>query len=324
MPPAFSAMPCGSFPTMITPFTSSGAIDFPVLERLIEWYISSGSVGLFSPCLSSEMYHLSEEELLSLSAFVYSKVAGRVPVVSSGTFGGSIPTQASFVRSISNTCDAVVVLTCQLAAEGESDEVWRRNCEELLSLTAGVPLGLYECPVPYKRLLSAEVMAWCARSGRFLFHKDTSCSLPDIERKIQAVTFEGSVFRFYNANVETLRASIELGGHGFSGISANFYPHLHARLCGGGSGDADADEKHKKAVQAFLTVAENVVVVNYPASAKEYIRILMGEGGGEVAMTAKCRANDFVFDEQKKIRLQELRNLERDISERIGVEAKAP
>jgi len=68
----------------------------------------------------------------------------------------------------------------------------------------------------------------CANSGKFLFHKDTCCDLAQMKAKIQAIP-PGSNFKFYNANVETLQASIALGGHGFCGISGNFYPWLHVR-----------------------------------------------------------------------------------------------
>ena len=42
-----------------------------------------------------------------------------------------------------------------------------------------------------------------------------------------------------------------MGGAGFSGISANFYPWLHARLC-----SVDATEDDKAKIQRFLSVAE--------------------------------------------------------------------
>jgi hypothetical protein len=60
-----------------------------------------------------------------------------------------------------------------------------------------------------------------------------------------------SPFRFYNANVETLLESNSMGGAGFSGISANFYPWLHARLC-----SSDVSEHDKAKIQRFLSVAE--------------------------------------------------------------------
>lgn len=77
------------------------------------------------------------------------------------------------------------------------------------------------------------------------------CSIPSLRLKIAAACSAPSPFRFYNANVETLLESNKMGGAGFSGISANFYPWLHARLC-----SADATEDDKAKIQRFLSVAE--------------------------------------------------------------------
>lgn len=46
--------------------------------------------------------------------------------------GGSIESQAEFCLAMSKFCDAVVVLTCQLAGKEESDEVWTQNAKKLL------------------------------------------------------------------------------------------------------------------------------------------------------------------------------------------------
>ncbi len=74
---------------MITPFIGSGEqrgqIDYPMVRRLVEWYIASGCVGIFSPCLSSEMYDLTPDERLELARFIKEAVAGRCRVVSTAT-----------------------------------------------------------------------------------------------------------------------------------------------------------------------------------------------------------------------------------------------
>ena len=61
----------------------------PSLRR----YISSGCVGLFACCQSSEMFYLSPDERLQLAKHVVETAAGRVAVVASGTFGGSVEDQ---------------------------------------------------------------------------------------------------------------------------------------------------------------------------------------------------------------------------------------
>lgn len=47
------------------------------------------------------------------------------------------------------------VLVSMLAAKEESNEVWIERCKKLIELTPGVPLGLYECPMPYHRCATA-------------------------------------------------------------------------------------------------------------------------------------------------------------------------
>lgn len=282
-------LPPGCIVTMVTPFDSSGGVDLATCDRLVEWYIASGCVGIFSPCLSSEMFDLSEAERLAVAERVKARVAGRVCVVGTGTYGGSIDEQAAFVVKMAAHCDAVVVNTATLVPEGADDAAWQAAAAKLLELTGEVALGLYECPVPFKRLLSPALMRWCAASGRFTFHKDTCCELAPMAAKLKAVREVDSPFRLYNANAETLLPCLAQGWHGFSGISANFYPHMHAFLCAKAAGGTDvgADAAACVAVQDFISLAEATVCVNYPASAKLYLGLQASDA--EPLTTARCR-----------------------------------
>ncbi|MEG1113335.1 MAG: dihydrodipicolinate synthase family protein, partial [Hafnia sp.] len=49
----------GIVPVMLTPFTADEQIDYPALERLIDWYLAKGVDALFAVCQSSEMQFLS-------------------------------------------------------------------------------------------------------------------------------------------------------------------------------------------------------------------------------------------------------------------------
>lgn len=118
---------------------------------------------------------------------------------------------------------------------------WRCVQKALLDLTDDVPMGLYECPRPYHRLLDGDTLKWCAGTGRFLFHKDTCCNtnvsfvywaahatmqppwpltrrpfarLQGIMEKLDALTTlpKNTPFRFYNANVATIHFSTVKGG----------------------------------------------------------------------------------------------------------------
>ncbi|MGG1515944.1 dihydrodipicolinate synthase family protein [Paenibacillus oryzisoli] len=221
----------GVWSTMITPFNEKNEIDYPALGELVDWYIAHGVEGLFAVCLSSEMFNLSRQERSELTQFIVGKASGRVPVIASGHVSDSIEEQVEDILAIAAAgADAVVLVTNRLAREDESDHVWRANLERLLEkLPADLSLGFYECPYPYKRELSPALLEWCAATERFLFLKDTSCSLPLIKAKLKAV--EGSVLKIFNANATTLLDSLKAGAAGFSGIMANFHPELYVWLC---------------------------------------------------------------------------------------------
>jgi 4-hydroxy-tetrahydrodipicolinate synthase len=56
----------GIIPVMLTPFTDEGEIDYPGLERLIQWYLDKGADALFAIAQSSEMQFLSLAERTAL------------------------------------------------------------------------------------------------------------------------------------------------------------------------------------------------------------------------------------------------------------------
>lgn len=171
-------------PVMLMPFCEDKTIDYGALEYLIEFYLEAGAKGLFANCLSSEMFELSKQEMVESVSFIVQKVNGRVPIVATGTFPGAIEQQAAFVKEIYATgIQAVIVITSLLASEHDSEEVFRSNVKQLLALTDDVPLGFYECPVPYKRVIDPTFLGELVYTGRITYHKDTSLNLANVQKK---------------------------------------------------------------------------------------------------------------------------------------------
>ncbi len=286
----------GVWPVMLTAFTRNRQIDWDGVDRLTDWYIASGVAGLFAVCGSSEMRELTAEERLALAERVVKRANGRVQVVATGTFGGTIEQQAVFVQRMADTgVAAVVCLVNELAGQDQTDELWKANVEELLEKTGEIPLGLYECPMPYHRLLRPQLLAWIASTRRFLWLKETSEQLDSIGKKIAAV--QGTRLRFYNANTVTLLRSLRLGGNGFSGIAANFCPALFVWLCRHFEGHPQMAER----LQRFLSIAGALKGYKYPASAKQFLAL----SGMEIGTT--CRVLDYEFSTNEIGMLEALR-----------------
>lgn len=258
--------PGGIWPVMLTPFTNQNEVDYNGLKELVEWYIQHRVDGLFAVCQSSEMFKLSLEERVNIARKVKEYAADRIPVIASGHISDNLEDQKKELCAVAETgVDALILITNRMAKEDESDDVWISNTQELLdAIPEHVKLGLYECPYPYKRVMTEKTTKWCADSGRFYFLKDTSCDIDNIKMKLRVL--EGSPLRLYNANTATLLESLEAGAYGYSGVMANMHPQLYRVLYDQfESGDMTVLEE-------FLTMCALVENHCYPINAKYYLQ----------------------------------------------------
>lgn len=250
---------------MLTPFDETGAVDYDGLARLTDFYVDAGAVALFANCLSSEMYELTPAERLATTRFVVGRVAGRVPVLATGTFGGPIRQQADFVRRVADTGARTVVLTpCQLATPDEPDALLWDRLHGLINLTESIPLGLYECPVPYKRLVSLTLLADLLPTGRIYFLKDTCLDAAEVGRRLAVA--DGRDFGLYDAYMVNAVTSLRAGAAGLCCVQGNYFPELISWLCrhvNDVNRQSDLDR-----IQRLLTDSMDLLHSAYPTGAK--------------------------------------------------------
>jgi 4-hydroxy-tetrahydrodipicolinate synthase len=259
----------GFIPVMLTPFKNNGDIDYDILSQLTEMYLSAGATGLFANCLSSEMYELEDNEKIELIKHVIKVVNGSVPVVATGTFGGPITRQADFIKRINDTgVDAVIIITSLLADQTESDEVFDERVFELFNLTANIPLGFYECPVPYKRVLKPDQLMRFVNTGRVIYHKDTCLNIEQVKEKLKAKETNPS-FGLYDAYMGHAVKSLQSGAAGLSCIQGNFFPELIVWLCDNYANEGRQQEVNM--VQQFLIDNMEVMHNVYPIVAKYWL-----------------------------------------------------
>ena len=225
------------FTTMITPYNADGGVDYETAEKYVDWYFENGLDGIFAVCQSSEIFFLSLEERVELNKRVYARAkqlekesGKKLTVVSSGHISETIEEQAKELTAIYESgTDALILITNRLDINNEGDDVFIENAEKLLKLLPeDAKLGFYECPYPYKRLVTPKILDWCLSTGRFAYMKDTCCDIEIIKERCKQL--EGSTFKLLNANCQTLLESMKCGGHGYCGIMCNYHPKLYAWL----------------------------------------------------------------------------------------------
>jgi len=271
---------------MLMPFQNDGLIDYPALTRLTEMYIEAGAAGLFANCLSSEMFELSTEERLQSIRHVVDVAGGAVPVVATGTFAGALNEQADFVKKVYEAgTEAVIVITGLLAGQHDSDAVSNERIFRLLDWTPGIPLGFYECPEPYKRVLSAEQLGQFVATGRITYHKDTCLDIDQVRAKIAAAA--GHKFGLYDAYMGHAVESLRAGAAGLSCIQGNFFPELIVWLCNNYDNPHLAKEVNE--VQQFFIKNMGVMHDVYPTIAKYSLK----QRGLEISTFTRRRVGDF-------------------------------
>lgn len=265
------------FTTMITPYTKNGEVDYDTAIKYVDWYFENGMTGIFAVCQSSEIFFLTLEERVKLNQVVYArakeleKTSGKkFTVVSSGHISDSIEDQIEELNAIWNSgTDTLIMITNRLDPNNEGDDVFIANAEKIIAaLPDDVKLGLYECPYPYKRLVTPKILDWCLSTGKFYYMKDACCDAEVIADRCRQL--KGSHFKLLNANCQTLLETMRNGADGYCGIMCNFHPALYAWL----GENFDKDPETADLVQSVIgTFGFTESGLPYPLSAKYHMNL---------------------------------------------------
>ncbi|WP_181034273.1 dihydrodipicolinate synthase family protein [Arthrobacter sp. GMC3] len=251
-----------------TPMNADLSIDWNGVDRMTDWYIDRGITGLFTCSRSSEVEFLTPSERLALTERVATRAAGRASVIATATFGqgASAAQEAASIKATRDAgADAAIIITNHLGERGLNESEWFDHLKEIVDLTDDIPLGFYECPTPWIRLVPSEILGWAAKTGRFVYHKDVSHDLNEYAKKIKAC--EGTPLRFYNAQISSMIESRQMGGDGFSGCCAGMFAELTVWLVENG----DRDTPETREAQRLLTIAEAVGGTKFPSAAKQLL-----------------------------------------------------
>lgn len=302
-------IPNGVYPTMVTPFTDDNKVDYNGVLKILEWYSENGVDGIFAICQSSEIFYLSFEERLELLGFIMKNKPKDMCVVASGHTADELDRQIYEANAFINEgIDAYVFIANRFAKQDEDDSVFLKNYEKAVSSIPEIGLGIYECPYPYKRLMTPETLRQCALDGRLKFLKDTCCKIGEIEEKLKAV--DGLGLKIYNANSATLLESLRAGCAGFSGVMGNFHPELYSWLCK----NYETEPEKAEQVQAFIAFASLAECQMYPVNAKYHL----GLCGVDIGYTSRVK-DASLFSESNKKEIEQMLVVEKIFKEKFGI-----
>lgn len=304
-----NSIPNGVWPTMITPYTDSNRPDFRAIAAMCDWYIARGCNGIFAVCQSSEMHYLSEREKEEIGRCVVESCAGRIPVVASGHTSPNMDEQMRGIETMMKTgANAYVLVSNTLDPQRLGEAALEENIQAIFQAFPQVAFGIYECPHPYKRLLSTDFIKRYAAGGQLVFVKDTCCDKDRIRERLEAS--KGTPMKLFNANAATLYDSLVNGAAGYSGIMANYHPELYSWLIT----NLESDPEKAKLLADVLVVAAMIEMRVYPVSAKYHMN-LIGLPMELITRSADARK----LDQNARMETESLLALEYKLQKMLGI-----
>ena len=214
----------GSLPALVTPLTGDGKIDWPALERLVEWQIAEGSNGLVPVGTTGESPTLSHDEHRAVVEAVVRLAAGRVPVIAGA---GS-----------NNTLEAIDLArhACEVGADGLLVVTPYYNKPTQAGMIAHFtavhdatdrPIIIYNIPGRSVVDMTPETMGDLARLPRIAGVKDATGRLERVS--CQRITC-GPDFIQLSGEDATAHGFNAQGGVGCISVTANVAPALCAQM----------------------------------------------------------------------------------------------
>ncbi|MDP4892776.1 4-hydroxy-tetrahydrodipicolinate synthase [Cypionkella sp.] len=101
----------GVFTALVTPFTATGAIDWPAFDALIDRQLAAGIAGLVPVGTTGEAATLTEAEALALITHTVTRVAGRAYVLAGTGSNVTAKSVAATQRATEAGVDGVLLIT---------------------------------------------------------------------------------------------------------------------------------------------------------------------------------------------------------------------
>jgi len=224
----------GSLVAIVTPMTADGAVDFGALERLIEYHVLAGTVGLVVAGTTGESATLTKPEHIAVIEAAVGFADNRIPVIA-GT--GSNSTAQTV--ELSQTVESLGVAAYLVVTPYYNKPPQQGLFEHFTAVADAVscPVMLYNVPGRTAIDLLPETVARLAAHPRIFGIKEAT---GDVDRVAILRELCGTEFMLYSGDDATAREFMLAGGNGVVSVTANVAPAAMVEMCQAAiGGDAD-------------------------------------------------------------------------------------
>lgn len=257
----------GALTALVTPFRSSGAIDWPVFCALLERQLAGGINGLVPCGTTGEAPTLSADEQEKIIALTVEVAAGQVPVLAGI---GSNSTQAAIdnaKRARDAGADGVLATTPYYNKPTQAGLV--AHFTAIADAVPDVEVCVYDVPGRSAVRLSRQTLLRCAQHPTITAIKDATGDL--VHAAALAASLPDGV-SLLSGDDPTLFPFVCLGGHGSISVTSNVLPGRWSSLVAAARAGqvAEARGEHHR----LLPLMEGLFVQTNPLPTKALLSVL--------------------------------------------------
>lgn len=215
----------GSMVAMVTPMRPDTQVDFPAMERLIDFHIENGTQGIISVGTTGESATLGFELHAEVMERTVKHAAGRVPVIA-GT-GGNSTAEAIHLTRVAGEIGADAVLLVVPYYNKPTQEGLYQHFK-LIAETVPIPQILYNVPGRTGCDMLTATVDRLADIENIVGIKDAT---GDLNRARELVETCGGRMNILTGEDGTACEHMLLGGKGDISVTANVAPGAMRALC---------------------------------------------------------------------------------------------
>jgi len=215
----------GSMVAMVTPMRADTEVDFPAMERLIDFHVDNGTSAIISVGTTGESSTLGFELHAQVMESAVKHAAGRIPVIA-GTGGNSTAEAIHLTRVAEEIGASAALLVVPYYNKPTQEGLYQHF--KAIAEAVPIPQILYNVPGRTGCDMRTPVVDRLADIDNIIAIKDASGDLERARELVETCADRINIFTGEDANA---CAHMLLGGKGDISVTANVAPRAMQDMC---------------------------------------------------------------------------------------------
>lgn len=225
----------GSIVALVTPMTANGDIDWPALDKIVDFHLDKGTDAIVAVGTTGESPTLDYEEHLQVIQAVIRRVNGRIPVIA-GTGANSTREAIDLTERAARAGADASLLVTPYYNKPTQEGLYQHF--KAIAEAVDIPQILYNVPGRTSCDMLPETVLRLSQIDNIVGIKEAT---GDLDRARELISQVPTDFAIYSGDDVTAIELILMGGQGNISVTANVAPAEMARLCALGlQGEAEA------------------------------------------------------------------------------------